>query len=52
MASKEDDYTKYRTVGNIPYNIEDKLGRRDPTYIQPVTLSGTEAPGALLRSVS
>lgn len=52
MASKEDDYTKYRTVGNIPYNIEDKLGRRDPTYIQPVTISGTGEPGALLRSVS
>ena len=52
MTSKESDYTKYRTVGNIPYEVEDKLGRRDPTYIQPVTISGTDLPGALLRSPS
>jgi len=50
MATKEDDYTKYRTVGLVDYNIEDKLGRRDPTYIYPVTVSGTELPGALLAS--
>lgn len=52
MADKTDDYTKYRTVGNIPYSVEDKLGRRDPTYVQPVTLSGTELPGVFLRSPS
>jgi len=50
MATKEDDYTKYRTTGNIPFTVEDKIGRRDPTYIQPVTLSGTEAAGSLLMS--
>ena len=52
MASKEDDYTRYRTIGSIPYDVEDKIGRRDPTYVQPVTLSGTDDPGTLLRSVS
>lgn len=45
MASKEDDYTKYRAVGVIPYSIEDKIGRKDPTYIVAVeetpTVSGT-----------
>jgi len=29
MATKEDDYTRYRAVGVIPYEIEDKLGRVD-----------------------
>lgn len=52
MASKEDDYTKYRTVGNIPYSVDDKIGRKDPTYVQPVTTSGIDVdlPGVLLRS--
>lgn len=29
MASKEDDYTKYRTPGVIPFGIDDKIGRSD-----------------------
>jgi len=41
MATKEDDYTKYRTVGAIPYVIDDKIGRRDSrdrTAITDVTV--------------
>jgi hypothetical protein len=29
MPSKEDDYTRYRTPGVIPYTIEAKIGRSD-----------------------
>jgi len=29
MATKEDDYTRYRTPGVIPYTIEAKIGRSD-----------------------
>lgn len=29
MATKEDDYTRYRAVGDIPYAIDDKIGRSD-----------------------
>jgi len=29
MPSKEDDYTRYRTSGVIPYGIDDKIGRSD-----------------------
>ncbi len=49
MASKEDDYTKYRTVGLIPHTVNDTIGRHDPTYITAVTVSGTGAPGVLLK---
>ena len=47
MATKEDDYTKYRTIDplNPPYEIDDMIGRKDPTYIAAVestpTVSGT-----------
>jgi hypothetical protein len=52
MASKEDDYTKYRTVGNIPYDIEDIIGRQDYqkynlTISDPTTVSGSD--GKILR---
>ena len=30
MSSWKDDYTRSRTVGVVPYSIEDKIGRRDP----------------------
>ena len=51
MATKEDDYTKYRAVGVIPYGIEDKIGRHDyKKYTLSVendaTISGT--PGTIL----
>lgn len=42
---RDNDYTKNRNTGVIPYNIEDKIGRKDPTYITAVeiepTVSGT-----------
>lgn len=48
MASKEDDYTKYRTVGSIPYSVDDKIGKRDlikvtgtTTIASYATVSGT-----------
>lgn len=52
MASKEDDYTRYRTVGNIPYAISDIIGRKDyQKYIlstsDATTVSGTD--GKVLR---
>lgn len=37
MATKENDYTKYRTVGVIPYEIEDKIGRPDSVDKTKVT---------------
>ncbi len=51
MATKEDDYTKYRAVGVIPYEIDDKIGRHDyQKYTLSVenetTISGT--PGTIL----
>jgi hypothetical protein len=52
MASKEDDYTRYRTVGNIPYSIDDLIGRKDYykytlTTDDPTTVSGSD--GKILR---
>lgn len=46
MATKEDDYTKYRAVGVIPYEIDDKIGRHDYKKYSlstddPITVSGT-----------
>jgi len=46
MVTKEDDYTKYRAVGVIPYEIEDKIGRHDYKKYSlstndPLTVSGT-----------
>lgn len=29
MADKTDDYTKYRSTGVVPYEIEDIIGRYD-----------------------
>ena len=51
-TKKEDDYTKYRAVGVIPYGINDKIGRHDyQKYTLCVsgttTISGT--PGTILR---
>ena len=40
-TTKEEDYTRYRTVGVIPYAIDDKIGRRDSrdrTAVTDVTL--------------
>lgn len=48
--SKEDDYTKYRTVGEIPYGIEDKIGRKDPTYVKATYTNTTTVSGAVLKS--
>jgi len=35
MANATDDYTRFRTIdpNNPPYEIDDKIGRKDPTYI-------------------
>lgn len=51
MAAKEDDYTKYRTVdpANPPYEVDDKIGRKDPTYTT-MTEDVTTVSGARLRS--
>lgn len=55
MATKEDDYTRYRTVDpqNPPYEIEDIIGRQDPTYTTIIedwaTISGTVS-GTKLRT--
>ncbi len=47
MASKEDDYTRYRTTGNIPYEIDDLIGKKDyQKYVlttdDPATVSGSD----------
>lgn len=45
--AKEDDYTRYRTVGDIPYEVDDKIGRsdsRDRVAITAMTLSTTAVP--------
>lgn len=55
MATKEDDYTKYRTTVsgvNDVYTIDSKIGRRDYQKYElmttdPATASGTA--GAILR---
>ena len=51
MATKEDDYTKYRTIDklNPPYEIDDIMGRKDPTYITAVESTPTVS-GTVLRS--
>ncbi len=42
---RDSDYTKNRNTGVTPYNIEDIIGRKDPTYVTAVentpTVSGT-----------
>ena len=42
---RDNDYTRNRNTGKIPYAVEDKIGRKDPTYIVAVeetpTVSGT-----------
>lgn len=47
MATKEDDYTRYRTPGVIPHEIDDKIGRldsRDRVVITAMTVSTTAVP--------
>ena len=46
MATKEDDYTKYRAVGVVTYGIDDIIGRHDYKKYSlstdtPITVSGT-----------
>ena len=39
-----DDKAKYRTVGVVPYAVEDRIGRtdsRDSVLMTPMTVSGT-----------
>lgn len=51
MANATDDYTRFRTIdpANPPYDIEDIIGRQDPTYTT-MTEDVTTVSGVRLRS--
>jgi hypothetical protein len=44
MPSRTDDYTKYRSIGVIPYEVDDMIGRNDSmdkVMTTAMTISGT-----------
>ena len=51
MANATEDYTRFRTIDpqNPPYEVEDKIGRKDPTYTT-MTEDATTVSGVRLRT--